>query len=227
MVSPGPHQWRLDWSVCYVDVESQGRNEVKPSQTSPGAGQSKVPGGEERKNPHQRDQHSQSVRILSPCLVLSCLAGPTTSQRAVGGYKATEKCGVAFLVDWELRVYRTLPLFLSASPALQSIRVYFLQIILGPARPLILWCDGTQIWHQTRPGEYSASDQQPPLITRGCFNGSTDQHNLMLPFSLANTEISPGDKSGLVNAPTTQCTRFKILTLNLLCFKGLNGYLKK
>ena len=54
----------------YVDVESQGRNEVKPSQTSPGGGQSKVPGGEERKNPHQRDQHSQSVRILSPCLIL-------------------------------------------------------------------------------------------------------------------------------------------------------------
>ena len=55
-------------AVVYVDVESQGRNEVKPSQTSPGGGQSKVPGGEEeeRKNPHQRDQHSQSVRILSP-----------------------------------------------------------------------------------------------------------------------------------------------------------------
>ena len=35
-------------AVVYVDVESQGRNEVKPSQTSPGGGQSKVPGGEER-----------------------------------------------------------------------------------------------------------------------------------------------------------------------------------
>ena len=35
----------------YVDVESQGRNEVKPSQTSPGGGQSKVPGGEEREIP--------------------------------------------------------------------------------------------------------------------------------------------------------------------------------
>ena len=58
----------VDCRAVYVDVESLGRNEVKPSQTSPGGGQSKVPGGEEtgeRKNPHQRDQ--QSVGVFGFC----------------------------------------------------------------------------------------------------------------------------------------------------------------
>ena len=49
----------------YVDVESQERNEVKPSQTSPGAGQSKVPGGEEREKIPTTE--TNTVRVFAFC----------------------------------------------------------------------------------------------------------------------------------------------------------------
>ena len=49
----------------YVDVESQGRNEVKPSQTSPGGGQSKVPGGEEREKIPTSE--TNTVRVFGFC----------------------------------------------------------------------------------------------------------------------------------------------------------------
>ena len=64
----------------YVDVESQGRNEVKPSQTSPGGGQSKVPGGEEREKIPTSE--TNTVRVFGFCH----LGGQT--QRAGGDYKA-------------------------------------------------------------------------------------------------------------------------------------------
>ena len=111
----------------------------------------------------------------------------------------------------------------SSSP---SVEVFANYCWSGPTLDIVMRWDSNLTPDQTWGILQSAWPAASCLITRGCFNGSTDQHNLMLPFSLANTEISTGDKSGLVNAPTTQCTRFKILTLNLLCFKGLNGYLK-
>ena len=54
-------------TAVYVDVGSQGGNEVKPSQTSPGGGSwtIKSSGGRgEKKSPPVRDR--LSVRILSP-----------------------------------------------------------------------------------------------------------------------------------------------------------------
>ena len=57
-------------AVVYVDVESQGRNEVKPSQTSPGGGHCwtiKSSGGrrDERKNPHHRE--TNTARVFGFC----------------------------------------------------------------------------------------------------------------------------------------------------------------
>ena len=54
----------------YVDVESQGRNEVKPSQTSPGGGQSKVPGGEERERRRREKiptSETNTARVFGFC----------------------------------------------------------------------------------------------------------------------------------------------------------------
>ena len=61
-------------AVVYVDVESQGRNEVKPSQTSPGGGQSKVPGGEEREEEREKIPTSETntARVFGFCH-LGCL----------------------------------------------------------------------------------------------------------------------------------------------------------
>ena len=79
-------------SAVYVDVESQGRNEVKPSQTSPGGGQSKVPGGEEREKIPTSE--TNTVRVFGFCH----LGGQTTiTVRAGGDDKAAPggamKCG--------------------------------------------------------------------------------------------------------------------------------------
>ena len=62
-------------TAVYVDVGSQGGNEVKPSQTSPGGGSStiKSSGGREREREREREEKKSppvrdrlSVRILSP-----------------------------------------------------------------------------------------------------------------------------------------------------------------
>ena len=52
----------------YVDVGSQGRNEVRPARRLLVVDNQKFRGERREKNPHHRDQHRPNVRISSPWL---------------------------------------------------------------------------------------------------------------------------------------------------------------